>query len=161
MQRGSGNFNVLDIELTTLNHSGDASTVNIPKSSFAEITVSPDQSSVAMTRLDESGSRDVWVWISREKLLVGVASEELMAPLWSNDSQTLYYQTEQSAFAEIWSTASNGSSSASFITKTPFPRIDLEAISHSGNEIVTQRTPHGGFIFSSYITLMAMVSINL
>ena len=146
MQRGSGNFNVLDIELTTLNHSGDASTVNIPKSSFAEITVSPDQSSVAMTRLDESGSRDVWVWdFERETFGRRSFGGADGTPLWSNDSQTLYYQTEQSAFAEIWSTASNGSSSASFITKTPFPRIDLEAISHSGSEIVySENTPTGG-----------------
>ena len=65
-----------------------------------------------------------------------------MAP-WSNDSQTLYYQTEQSAFAEIWST-SERSLKASFITKPLFPRIDLEAISHSGNEIVySENTPTG------------------
>ncbi len=146
MRRGSGNFNVLDIELTRLNHSGDTRKVNVPESSFAEITVSPDQNLVAMTRLDESGSRDVWVWdLVRESLGRRSFGGVDGTPIWSNDGKSIFYQSEQNATAEIWRTASNGSSSAEFITSTPFPRIDLETISPSGDLIVySENTPTGG-----------------
>ena len=146
MRRGSGNFNVLDIELTRLSHSGEARKVNVPESSFAEIAASPDQKSVAMTRLDESGSRDVWIWdLVRESLGRRSFGGVDGTPIWSSDGQSIFYQSEQNATAEIWKTASNGSSIAEFITSTPFSRIDLETISPSGDLIVySENTPTGG-----------------
>ena len=102
--------------------SGEARKVNLSESSFAEIAASPDQNSVAMTRLDESGSRGVWIWhLVRESLGRRSFGGVDGTPIWSSDGQSIFYQSEQNAPAEIWRTASNGSSIVEFITSTPFP----------------------------------------
>ena len=126
--------------------SGEARKVNLSESSFAEIAASPDQNSVAMTRLDDSGSRGVWIWhLVKESLGRRSFGGVDGTPIWSSDGQSIFYQSEQNATAEIWRTASNRSPIAEFITSTPFSRIDLKMIPPSGDLIVySENTPTGG-----------------
>jgi len=148
MQRGSGNFNVLDIELTRMNHEGVTTRLDVPQSSFAEITASPDQNFIAMARLNESGARDIWVWdIFRETLGRRSFGGVDGTPIWSRDGRYIYYQTEQNSTAEIWRALSNGSSSPEYIATTPFSRVDLESISIGDEHIVYSENSSTGDLY--------------
>jgi len=147
-RRGSGNLSGLDVELATLSHEGQTSRLNVPESSFAEITASPSQNSIAMTRLADSGGRDVWVWdLERETLGRRSFGGEGGTPVWSEDGQVLFYQSEENVLAEIWKTAANGSSSPEFVSSTPFPRVDLETTSPSGDHLVYSENSSTGGLY--------------
>ena len=121
--------------LQWISRSGEIESINVDRGYYGNLSMSPDESKVAMT-LYEGDNSDIWVWdFEREILERRSFGNNSFGSIWSPDGSQLLYQSN-GELGGIMAMSSNGSSTSNLLFETPSLVLPRSINPHNGEIIL-------------------------
>ena len=127
------------IDIAWVDKDGSREPLPLPEGTYGNISLSPDQTQLAMTSYNGVES-DIWTWDFEQEIFSRLTfAGNAAIPIWSNDSAEVIYQRSTEPFG-LWATSSDGTGQPVILTESEEP-LYPETISKEG-AVIFSRGPN-------------------
>lgn len=148
LSRGNG-------QLSWLDRSGEAQSVEFSGSQYGHVRLSPDETMIAVTVYEPNGSADIWVWdVERKTLGRRTFEGKATRSIWTPDSERLIYSYGEEGIRTV---LANGTQPAATILSTNASAIPT-SVSPSSEIVFNMGAPPSVYILPPDVDTSAEVT---